>query len=96
MRKVAIVLGLIAVFSCQHKGSPKRTQRVDPEVPNNPEKPDNPGVVEACDSISADWRGALKSSRNNAFLAKVFVQQDEAVRNKILVDYEAKKESCKN
>ncbi len=96
MRKVAIVLGLIVVVSCQHKGSSKGTDRVDKEDPNNPEKPGNPAVVQACGSISADWREALKSSRNNAFLAKVFVQQDEVVRDKILKDYEALKESCEN
>jgi hypothetical protein len=93
MRKLAIILGLITVLSCQHKGSSKGTDRVDPEDSNNPDKP---GVVQTCESLSADWRGALKSSRNNAFLAKVFVQQDEAVRDKLLQDYEALKESCKN
>jgi hypothetical protein len=48
-----------------------------------------------CESIPVSWEEALKDTKNNAFLAKIFAQSDSTESEKMLEAYRKKIADCK-
>lgn len=95
MRKAAFLLTLVISVSCQHKGSGhKRSSDSTPPQDSDGGKDPTLGSI-GCESIPLSWEEALKDTKNNAFLAKIFAQNDSTESEKMLEAYRKKIADCK-